>query len=331
MRALLTRRRHPVLRIQRRSIMLSTWATLAAGPSLVNYLFGNDTRMANAMDAGELHNKNDDYELQRRERVDSRLSQLRNSRPRTPRYEGNIPLYKHEKLLLFLISGIQSYFHPENGLNIVKLGEATAIAPFLNHLQQIMLQDPTGRRILRDKPFVHTSILHMDKLSKLPENTFGYTFYKWCKRENVGPDTRAPVKYIDDPTHAFIFRRYRQCHDFYHALVDMPIIIEGEITVKALEAANLGVPMAALGTIFAPWRLKHVQRERLFDTYIPWALKSGWNAKPFINVYWEELLEKDVNDLRRELGIKLPPDLRNVRKERASLIKQLKAPYSPKP
>ncbi|CAI5032132.1 ATV_HP_G0015010.mRNA.1.CDS.1 [Saccharomyces cerevisiae] len=61
--------------------------------------------------------------------------------------------------------------------------------------KQTMLSDSSGRRILKEQPNITTEILHMDKLAKLPHNTFG------------------------------------QCHDFYHAITNMPIIIE-EITIK---------------------------------------------------------------------------------------------------
>lgn len=122
---------------------------------------------------------------------------------------------------------LNSFFHPEDGYNIVQLGEATALPVFLENLKQTMLSDSSGRRILKEQPNITTEILHMDKLAKLPHNTFGYVYYQWLKRENVSPDTRAPVKFIDDPMHAYIFKRYRQCHDFYHAITNMPIIIEG--------------------------------------------------------------------------------------------------------
>lgn len=308
----------------KRTFIIETAVTALLG----KFLLGQEARWADQMDNGELHNKNEDYAQIRKERMEERLEALRNSRPMKPNYEGHIPLWTTEKILLFLISGVRSYYHPENGMNIVQLGEATAIKPMLNHLQQLMLNDPTGRRILRDRPDVKESSLHMDKLSQYPKNTFGYHFYSWCRREGVTPDTRAPIKYIDDPTHAFIFKRYRQCHDFYHALNNAPIIIEGEITVKALEAANLGIPMAILGSLLAPWRLTGVQRQRLFDIYIPWAIESGLKCKPLINVYWEEILDKDINEIRQELNIFPPPDLRSIRDERRQNVKELNKKYS---
>lgn len=288
---------------------------------------GKRARLADAMERGELHNKNDDQELKRQDEVERRLKALTTNRPMEPRYQGHVPLYAHEKLLLFVVSGLKSYFHPEDGINIVQLGEASALPFFLENLKKTMLADETGRRILREQPNIHSDTLHMDKLMKMPKNTLGYTFYKWLKKEGVSPDTRAPVTYIDDPVHAYVFKRYRQCHDFYHAINDLPIIIEGEIAIKALEGTNMGVPMAILGSLLAPMRLKKVQRERLYDVYLPWAVRTGLSCKPLINVYWEEILDKDIDELRRELEITPPPDLRQVRKERSRIRRQLRMKY----
>ncbi|QLQ82285.1 hypothetical protein HG537_0H00460 [Torulaspora globosa] len=306
---------------QRRQFVVATALTLGG------FVLGKRARLADAMERGELHNKNDDQQLKRQEEIDRRLRALSNSRPMKPRYEGHIPLYAHEKLLLFVVSGLKSYLHPEDGMNIVQLGEATAVPIFLESLKKTMLSDKTGRRILREQPNIHSDTLHMNKLSKMPKNTLGYVYYQWLKKEGVSPDTRAPVRYIDDPVHAYIFKRYRQCHDFYHAINDLPIIIEGEIAVKALEGTNMGVPMALLGALLAPMRLKKVQRDRLYDIYLPWAVRTGLSCKPLINVYWEEILDKDIDELRQELGITPPPDLREVRKERSRIRKQLKMKY----
>ncbi|CAI4038077.1 hypothetical protein SMKI_04G4170 [Saccharomyces mikatae IFO 1815] len=300
----------------------------AAMYTLSSFIFGKDARLADAMERGELHNKNVDYAKEAKERTESRIRALANSRPMKPRYEGHVPLYRYEKLLLFAISGWNSFFHPEDGYNIVQLGEATALPIFLESLKQTMLSDSSGRRILKEQPNITTDTLHIEKLAKLPHNTFGYVYYQWLKRENVSPDTRAPVKFIDDPMHAYIFKRYRQCHDFYHAITNMPIIIEGEVTIKALEGANLGVPMAILGGFLAPLRLKKVQRKRLYDIYLPWAVRTGLSCKPLINVYWEEMLEKDVATLRKDLQITLPPDLRTMRKNRAALRSEIDAKYN---
>lgn len=67
-------------------------------------------------------------------------------------------------------------------------------------------------------------------------------------------------------------------------------------------------------SIFAVARLKRRERERFWSVYGPWALRNGVKGGEIINVYWEEELRTDVNDLRLKLGIEAPPDLRSVRR-----------------
>jgi len=113
-------------------------------------------------------------------------------------------------------------------------------------------------------------------------------------------------------------QRYRECHDFYHSICGLPVIVEGEIALKWFEWANMGLPVAALSAIFAPLRFQAPQRERLREIYIPWAIRNGLRSKSLINVYWEEQLERDADDLRNELGIEKPPSVRQFYPPRKS-------------
>lgn len=197
---------------------------------------------------------------------------------------------------------------------IAALGEATATPYFIYRLRDAMLSNPTGRRILRDRPRITSKSIDVKYLQSLPENTVGRSYVSWLDREGVSPDTRDAVKYIDDEEGAYVMQRYRECHDFYHALTGLPVMVEGELALKAFEFANTLLPMTGL-SMFAAARLKQAERARLFKIYLPWALSNGLNAKEIINVYWEEQLERDVNDLRAELGIEKPPDLRDIRRQ----------------
>jgi len=132
-------------------------------------------------------------------------------------------------------------------------------------------------------------------------------------REGVTPDTRSAVRYIDDEECAYVMQRYRECHDFYHAVTGLPIVREGEVALKAFEFANTLLPMTGL-SLAAIMTLKKNERRRFWDVYGPWAWDNGTRSKDIINVYWEEWLEKDVKELREELGIQSPPDLRETRK-----------------
>lgn len=77
-------------------------------------------------------------------------------------------------------------------------------------------------------------------------------------------------------------------------------------------------------SMFAAATLKPQERRRFFSVYLPWAVRNGARSKELINVFWEEQLERDVDDLRKELGIERPPDLREIRKREREEKKRLK-------
>ncbi|KAK0121630.1 Ubiquinone biosynthesis protein [Cadophora gregata] len=230
-----------------------------------------------------------------------------------PNYPGHIPLTRIEKAGLAIGSAFGSLYNPFRGDLIAALGEATATPYFIYRLRDVMLASPTGRRILKDRPRITSRSMKMEYLRTLPENTVGRAYADWLDLEGVTPDTRSAVQYIDDEECAYVMQRYRECHDLYHALTGLPIIIEGEIAVKAFEFANTLLPMTGL-SLFAYVRLKPQEKERFWKIYLPWAVKNGVGSKEVINVYWEEQLERDVGELRAELGIEKPIDLRAIRK-----------------
>jgi ubiquinone biosynthesis protein COQ4 len=246
-----------------------------------------------------------------------------------PNYPGHIPLTKVERIALAVGSAIGSLIDPRRGGEslrfllqpknlklldlIAALGEATAQPFFITRLHRTMLSHTTGRRILKQRPRITSTTMSMCHLRSLSSNTVGYAYAAWLDREGVSPDTRAPVQFIDDEEEAYVMQRYRECHDFYHALTGLPVVVEGEIALKAWEWANTGLPMTGL-SMAAIVRLKKEERGRFWSVYGPWALKNGWRAGDAINIFWEEELETDVGELRERLGIEPPPDLREIRK-----------------
>ncbi|KAA8645662.1 hypothetical protein EYZ11_002487 [Aspergillus tanneri] len=234
------------------------------------------------------------------------------SRP-SQQYPGHVPLNFVERGALAFGSAFGALLNPRRADLIAACGEATATPYFIYRLRDAMLSDPTGRQILRDRPRITSDTLPLPYLRSLPENSVGRTYAAWLDREGVSPDTRDDVKYIDDEECAYVMQRYRECHDFYHAVTGLPTFVEGELALKGFEFLNTLIPMTGL-SMFASVRLKPAERERLFSLYLPWAVRSGLSSKELINVYWEKILEKDVDELRRELGIERPPDMREIRR-----------------
>ena len=196
---------------------------------------------------------------------------------------------------------------------VAALGETTATPFFIYRLRDVMLSSSTGRRILRDRPRITSQTLSLERLCSLPENSVGRVYASWIAREGVSPDTRDSVRFIDDEECAYVMQRYRDCHDFYHAITGIPVFVEGEVALKAFEFANTLLPMTGL-SVLAVARLKPKERSRFWRIYLPWGLLNGLGSQELISIYWEEELERDVIDFRRHLGIEPPPDLRCERK-----------------
>ncbi|ANB11571.1 Coq4p [Sugiyamaella lignohabitans] len=235
-----------------------------------------------------------------------------------PNYPGHVPLNMFQRAFLFVGSGIAALSNPRRPDLIATFGEMTVQPYFITRLRDEMLLDPVGRRILRERPRITSKSLDLDKLRALPPNTVGNVYMQWLDREGVSPDTRLPVRYIDDAECAYVMQRYRECHDFYHAITGLPVLMEGEVAVKAFEFANLGIPMTGLAAFSEPFKLAPKARRRIKDIYIPWAISNGLRSKLLLNVYWEEVLDKDADELRAELGIDVPPDLRQLRNQTKS-------------
>ncbi|KAF2146261.1 uncharacterized protein K452DRAFT_324250 [Aplosporella prunicola CBS 121167] len=242
----------------------------------------------------------------------------------SPAYPGHVPLTAVERGALAVGSALWSLVDPRRGDLIAACGEATAQPYFIYRLRDAMLRDPTGRRILRDRPRITSKTMSVEYLRSLPENSVGRAYVGWLDREGVSPDTRSAVRYIDDEECAYVMQRYRECHDFYHALVGLPVFREGEVALKAFEFANTLLPMTGLA-IGAAFTMKPKERERFWSVYGPWAVENGLRSKEVINVYWEECLEMDVDDLRTQLGIQKPPDLRDIRRQEKERRKAEKA------
>jgi len=69
----------------------------------------------------------------------------------------------------------------------------------------------------------------------------------------------------------------------------------------------MGLPVALLSSIGGPLRLQSAERRSLLRTYLPWALRCGSSCKPLICVEWEKLWERNIEEVRTELGIWKPP------------------------
>ncbi|KAH8366042.1 hypothetical protein KR093_008604 [Drosophila rubida] len=209
-----------------------------------------------------------------------------------------------QKLLLGAGSSIAALVDPRRHDMIACLGETTGENALWNILDS-MESCEEGRRILAEKPRINTQTIDFKCLEALPPDTFGATYAKFLKDNNVTPDSRMEVRFLDDPKLAYLMTRYRECHDLVHTVLNMPTNMLGEVAVKWVEALNTGLPMCYGGAVFGAVRLRPKQRREYLKRYLPWAIENGKQMKPLMPVYWEQRWEQNVHELRAELGIKV--------------------------
>ena len=222
-----------------------------------------------------------------------------------PIYETHIETSRLQKAILAAGSSLMALSDPWRDDMVAVSGEVTGHTALVN-IHKKMLRSKEGRDILRDKPVINTTTVDWDYLKNLPPNTFGHNYVKFSEIQNITPDSRSPVQFVDDPELAFVMRRYRETHDLTHALLGMKTDLVGEAVVKWVEAIQTGLPMCIGAGIFSPSvTFKKESQFKRFRKYRPWAIAVGQEAKFLMNVYYEKRWDQDVDDLRSELRI--PP------------------------
>jgi ubiquinone biosynthesis protein COQ4 len=115
-----------------------------------------------------------------------------------------------------------AFADPTRADAVAALGEITGQVS-LQRIHQRMMDDPTGRLILQERPIISKDTIPYERLMAeapdYPEQTanitFGQAYGCFLKSHGFDPDERDKVKYIEDETLAYTMLRYRQvCSSF---------------------------------------------------------------------------------------------------------------------
>ncbi|KAJ1899066.1 Ubiquinone biosynthesis protein [Kickxella alabastrina] len=233
------------------------------------------------------------------------------SRGMRPLYETHKPTTGLQKAFVAAGAALMGFGDPTDGTYIAALGDATSNG-FFGRMREQMIGDPMGRRILKERPQISFTSEQWEALAELPEGSFGRTYYDQMRRNGISWATRPPVRFVDNEEDAYMLLRYRQCHDFYHVILDMDISVVEELAIKVFEWQQTGLPVGLIASAFGPLRLPQKERQRFFAHYLPWAMQCGAQAKPIISVYWEEMWHRSVDDVRKEMGVWLLSERNSV-------------------
>lgn len=193
---------------------------------------------------------------------------------------------------------------------VALLGELTA-PPALRKMRDSMASNPEGRSILAERPRIREASLDINALLTGPQNTFGAAYARYMRRHSFTPDERHEVTCVDGDTPdgelSYVLQRYREVHDMWHVLSGLPPTVLGEAAVKWLEMVVTGLPMTALAAFAAPVRMPPSLARAYFSMYVPWASRVGAAAAPLMSVRYEQLMGRDLSEVRAALNFKPAP------------------------
>jgi ubiquinone biosynthesis protein COQ4 len=210
---------------------------------------------------------------------------------------------------------------PKRADRVAAVGEVTG-SYALSCMLRGMKSNVTGRRILIDRPLVDDVAVHRAAVATTIAAeegvgggiTFGRAYTDFLRKHSFDPNDRSSIKYLHDPELAYVMTRYRQCHDYFHVLTDLPPTVLGELGLKLLELMQTGLPLAALSVASATisGQLSPREEEVLWSIYLPWAVRVGRGTMKehgLMCVYYEEEYDTDLEELRKRMGIEVAPSI----------------------
>jgi ubiquinone biosynthesis protein COQ4 len=178
--------------------------------------------------------------------------------------------------------------------------------PRYRRLLAEMAATPEGRRLLAERPELSSDHVDYDRLRALPASTLGGAYARHLDDNKLTADYQAAAtRHVDDPDMAYLMRRFRQTHDVWHALMGIGITGHEEVLTHWFSYGQLRLPVSALIMVFGT--MKHMLLERRWDAVrhsLMEAYRSGRDADPLLSVYWEDLWEQPLDEVRARYHVR---------------------------
>ncbi len=189
---------------------------------------------------------------------------------------------------------------PNDTTRVFVLGLLVSRRSYPRFLARLTMDD-RGGRLLRERPSIDSASVDFDRLRALPETTLGGAYARYLDAQGLDPDLfQAPPGLPDVPS--YVAKRMRQVHDLWHVLTEYDTNVRGEVALQAFTYGQTGTPSALIITLGALLRFGASDR-----TMLPLAVdgfRRGRAAEFLPPVWLEEMWERPIDDVRRELGIR---------------------------
>jgi len=231
------------------------------------------------------------------------MSKLRLNRGTNDLIKNFTPLKSnYERVTKMFKYGVKGLTNPEDGEHISNFTDLSSMR-VLKFLKVKMEETEEGRRILNEQPRITEESTNFENLKNYPENSLGYSYYKYMLENNFSPNERPIAKYIPDIELAYICQRYKETHDFYHTLLGYGRSVPEELAVKWFESLHLKLPSCAMAALWGGLIISFSSNLNLVSAYLPHVISNADKSRFLLAIYFEKRLEQDINKLREELNI----------------------------
>jgi len=181
-------------------------------------------------------------------------------------------------------------------------------------------RSPDGARILREKRSLVDVTGDLETLRAMPEGSLGRALADFYETERIsarglvtaseaGFGDRSTAPAIDDGQRVF-GERLRDLHDVFHVLAGYGRDLRGEAAVLSFTLAQTWNPGIAF-ILLAALRRAGLRSE--LGRLVRGAFRRGRRATWLVDLPWEDLLSRPLDELRVELGVGPPPAYSPVR------------------
>jgi ubiquinone biosynthesis protein COQ4 len=171
-------------------------------------------------------------------------------------------------------------------------------------------RSPVGARLLRERRSLAEVLADRTRLAALPAHSLGRAYLALCERAGITPEGLVAASDVGEPRllegdERFVHQLLRDSHDLWHVVTGYQTDTVGEAAVLAFSFAQTHNPGVLLIVLLA---MVEASSDR------PWvrplllqAFARGVRAAWFPAADWEALLERPLEEVRRELGVDAPP------------------------
>lgn len=143
----------------------------------------------------------------------------------------------------------------------------------------------------------------IEALDKCPDGSLGKAFACHILDHGFDPDYYRKIEVKDDVD--YVLMRVRQTHDIWHVITGIGTDRIGEVSLKAVELAQLRRPMAAVIATGGVLRYLFKDPDELGN--LLWGIAHGYRlgcrARPLLAQKWEEHWDRPLATWRAQLDI----------------------------